>query len=124
VAQRLVAVGLDEPTAAALNGRYRGTFVEVVVGDASELRYPDGIFDSVGSASPCSTTCRRPRSRTPFWPPPSRSSARDHPTRLGTPDLMCGTTTDVKQREDLQDTLEHRPEDTEPASSIRACELG
>ncbi len=46
--KRLVAVELDESSAAGLAQRYEGTNVEVVVGDATRLVYPDGSFDSVG----------------------------------------------------------------------------
>ena len=44
----LVAIELDESLAAGLAERYAGTNVEVVVGDATKLAYPDGSFDSVG----------------------------------------------------------------------------
>ena len=47
--RQLVALELDERAAAALAARYSGTNVEVVVGDATRLDYPDGHFDSVGS---------------------------------------------------------------------------
>ncbi len=46
--KRLVAVELDESAAAGLARRYEGTNVEVVVGDATRLAYPEGSFDSVG----------------------------------------------------------------------------
>lgn len=46
--KRLVAVEIDESSAAHLSQRYEGTNVEVVVGDATSLAYPDGSFDSVG----------------------------------------------------------------------------
>ena len=46
--KRLVAVELDESSAAGLARRYEGTNVEVVVGDATRLAYPEGSFDSVG----------------------------------------------------------------------------
>jgi SAM-dependent methyltransferase len=46
--KRLVALELDEDAAAALASRYAGTNVEVVVGDATRIDYPDGHFDSVG----------------------------------------------------------------------------
>jgi ubiquinone/menaquinone biosynthesis C-methylase UbiE len=45
---RLVALELDPRIAAALAGRYVGANVEVVVGDATALSYPDASFDSVG----------------------------------------------------------------------------
>lgn len=45
---RLVAVEVDEMAAAALASRYAGTNVEVVVGDAAHLGFPDASFDSVG----------------------------------------------------------------------------
>jgi SAM-dependent methyltransferase len=47
--RRLVALEVDEEAAALLGTRYAGTNVEVVVGDATRLDYPDGHFDSVGS---------------------------------------------------------------------------
>jgi ubiquinone/menaquinone biosynthesis C-methylase UbiE len=46
--KRLVAVEIDESSAAGLAQRYEGTNVEVVVGDATKLAYPDESFDSVG----------------------------------------------------------------------------
>jgi ubiquinone/menaquinone biosynthesis C-methylase UbiE len=46
--KRLVAVELDESLAAGLAARFEGANVEVVVGDATRLGYPDGSFDSVG----------------------------------------------------------------------------
>jgi ubiquinone/menaquinone biosynthesis C-methylase UbiE len=45
---RLTAVEIDETAAAGLAGRYAGTNVEIVVGSAAELSYPDGSFDSAG----------------------------------------------------------------------------
>jgi len=45
---RLVALELDASSAAGLAQRYEGTNVEVVVGDATGLAYPDESFDSVG----------------------------------------------------------------------------
>jgi ubiquinone/menaquinone biosynthesis C-methylase UbiE len=45
---RLTAVEIDETAAAELAGRYAGTNVEIVVGSAAELSYPDGSFDSAG----------------------------------------------------------------------------
>jgi ubiquinone/menaquinone biosynthesis C-methylase UbiE len=47
--RRLVALEIDEEAAALLSTRYAGTNVEVVLGDATRLNYPDGHFDSVGS---------------------------------------------------------------------------
>jgi ubiquinone/menaquinone biosynthesis C-methylase UbiE len=47
--RRLVALEIDEEAAALLSIRYAGTNVEVVVGDATRLNYPDRHFDSVGS---------------------------------------------------------------------------
>jgi ubiquinone/menaquinone biosynthesis C-methylase UbiE len=47
--KHLVAIEIDGSLAAALTQRYEGTNVEVVVGDATTLTYPDGTFDSVGS---------------------------------------------------------------------------
>jgi SAM-dependent methyltransferase len=46
---RLTAVEVDEDAAALLLARYAGTNVEVIVGSGTELGYPDGSFDSVGS---------------------------------------------------------------------------
>jgi ubiquinone/menaquinone biosynthesis C-methylase UbiE len=46
--KRLVAMELDESSAAKLGQRFRGTNVEIVVGDATELACPDESFDSVG----------------------------------------------------------------------------
>jgi ubiquinone/menaquinone biosynthesis C-methylase UbiE len=46
--KRLVAMELDVSLADDLAQRYAGTNVEVVVGDATKLAYPDGSFDSVG----------------------------------------------------------------------------
>ncbi len=45
---RLVAVEADRPTAESLAERFAGSNVEVVPGDATELRFPDGSFDSAG----------------------------------------------------------------------------
>lgn len=45
---QLVAVELEESAAAELAQRYGGTNVEVLLGDATRLDYPDGAFDSVG----------------------------------------------------------------------------
>ena len=47
--RRLAAVDLSADSAAALRGRFSGTNVSVVAGDATELGYPDGSFDSVGT---------------------------------------------------------------------------
>jgi SAM-dependent methyltransferase len=44
---RLTALESDEAAAAALAERFPG--VEVAVGDATQMSYPDGSFDSVGS---------------------------------------------------------------------------
>lgn len=46
--RRLVAVELEPEAAAALKERFAGTNVEVVTGDATDLPYPEGSFDSVG----------------------------------------------------------------------------
>jgi SAM-dependent methyltransferase len=46
--KELVALELDETTAAALASRFAGTNVEVVVEDATRLPYREGRFDSVG----------------------------------------------------------------------------
>jgi SAM-dependent methyltransferase len=47
--KHLVALEVDEEAAAALAARYGGSNVEVVVGDATRIDYPDEHFDSVGS---------------------------------------------------------------------------
>jgi SAM-dependent methyltransferase len=47
--KRLTAFEIDEAAAAKLAERYAGSNVEVVIGDATKLSYPDGSFDSVGS---------------------------------------------------------------------------
>jgi SAM-dependent methyltransferase len=47
--KRLTVLEIDEAAAAKLVERYAGSNVEVVVGDATRLSYPDGSFDSVGS---------------------------------------------------------------------------
>jgi SAM-dependent methyltransferase len=47
--RRLVAVELEPEAAAKLKDRFAGTNVEVVTGDATDLPYPDGSFDSVGT---------------------------------------------------------------------------
>jgi SAM-dependent methyltransferase len=46
---RLTAVEVDTEAAAALQERYAGTNVEIVVGSGMDLQYPDCSFDSVGS---------------------------------------------------------------------------
>jgi ubiquinone/menaquinone biosynthesis C-methylase UbiE len=47
--KRLTVLEVDAAAAARLAGRYAGGNVEVVVGNATELSYPDEFFDSVGS---------------------------------------------------------------------------
>jgi ubiquinone/menaquinone biosynthesis C-methylase UbiE len=47
--KRLTALEIEEAAAAKLAEKYAGSNVEVVVGDATKLNYPDGSFDSVGS---------------------------------------------------------------------------
>ena len=47
--KRLTVLEIDEAAAAKLAQRYAGSNVEVVIGDATKLSYPDGSFDSVGS---------------------------------------------------------------------------
>ena len=47
--KRLTVVEIDEAAAAKLAERYAGSNVEVIVGDATRLSWPDGSFDSVGS---------------------------------------------------------------------------
>lgn len=47
--KRLTVLEIDEAAAAKLADRYAGSNVEVVIGDATTLSYPDGSFDSVGS---------------------------------------------------------------------------
>ncbi len=47
--KRLTAVEIDPEAAARLAEKYAGGNVEVVVGDATTLGYPDRSFDSVGS---------------------------------------------------------------------------
>lgn len=46
--KRLVAIEVEEAAAQALASRYAGTNVEVRVGDATRITFPDGHFDSVG----------------------------------------------------------------------------
>ena len=45
---RLVAVEHEEPAAEALAARYAGTNVEVIRGDATDLRLADASFDAAG----------------------------------------------------------------------------
>jgi SAM-dependent methyltransferase len=47
--KRLTVLEIDAAAAEALAERYDGSNVEVVVGDATRLGWPDGSFDSVGS---------------------------------------------------------------------------
>jgi SAM-dependent methyltransferase len=47
--RRLTVLEIDEAAAAKLAQRYAASNVEVVIGDATKLSYPDGSFDSVGS---------------------------------------------------------------------------
>ena len=46
--KRLTVLEIDEGAAGKLAERYAGSNVEVVIGDATKLSYPDGSFDSVG----------------------------------------------------------------------------
>jgi ubiquinone/menaquinone biosynthesis C-methylase UbiE len=46
--KRLTALEIDDAAAAKLADRCQGGNVEIVVGSAAELEYPDGSFDSVG----------------------------------------------------------------------------
>jgi ubiquinone/menaquinone biosynthesis C-methylase UbiE len=48
---RLVAVEQEQEAAARLADKYAGTNVEVVVGDAAALEYPDASFDTVASCT-------------------------------------------------------------------------
>jgi SAM-dependent methyltransferase len=45
----LVAIEVDSVAAEALRTRFAGTNVEVVTGDATDLPWPDGTFDTVAS---------------------------------------------------------------------------
>jgi len=47
--KKLTVLEIDSAAAAKLADRYAGSNVEVMVGDATTLSYPDGSFDSVGS---------------------------------------------------------------------------
>jgi SAM-dependent methyltransferase len=47
--KKLTVVEIEETAAARLAERYADSNVEVVTGDATNLRYPDESFDSVGS---------------------------------------------------------------------------
>jgi ubiquinone/menaquinone biosynthesis C-methylase UbiE len=47
--KRLTVLEIDEAAAAKLAEKYAGSNVEVVIGDATKLSYPDESFDSVGS---------------------------------------------------------------------------
>ena len=47
--KRLTVLEIEEAAAAKLAERYAGSNVEVIVGDATRLSWPDGSFDSVGS---------------------------------------------------------------------------
>jgi ubiquinone/menaquinone biosynthesis C-methylase UbiE len=47
--KRLTALEVDAAAAARLTKRYAGGNVEVVIGDATALSYPDESFDSVGA---------------------------------------------------------------------------
>jgi SAM-dependent methyltransferase len=46
--KRLTALEIDDEAAGKLAGRYAGGNVDVVVGNAAEVSYPHGSFDSVG----------------------------------------------------------------------------
>jgi ubiquinone/menaquinone biosynthesis C-methylase UbiE len=48
---RLIAVEHEEEAAARLAERYQGTNVEVVLGDAAALGYPDASFDTVATCT-------------------------------------------------------------------------
>lgn len=47
--KRLTALEVEPAAAATLADTYAGSNVEVVIGDAAELGYPDESFDSVGT---------------------------------------------------------------------------
>src|SRR5215469_16924966 len=47
--KRLTVLEIDATAAETLTKRYEGSNVEVIVGDATRLSWPDGSFDSVGS---------------------------------------------------------------------------
>jgi SAM-dependent methyltransferase len=47
--RQLTAQEVDPAAAAALAGKYAGGNVRIVVGDAADLNFADGCFDSVGS---------------------------------------------------------------------------
>lgn len=47
--QVLMVLEIDETAAAKLAKRYAGSNVEVIVGDATRLSWPEGSFDSVGT---------------------------------------------------------------------------
>jgi ubiquinone/menaquinone biosynthesis C-methylase UbiE len=47
--KRLTVLEIDAAAAETLAKRYDGSNVEVIVGDATRLSWPDGSFDSVGS---------------------------------------------------------------------------
>lgn len=49
--ERLVALEYEPEAAAKLADRFAGRNVEVVVGDASALGYPDGSFDTVATCT-------------------------------------------------------------------------
>ena len=46
--KRLKVLEIDATAAETLAKRYEGSNVEVIVGDATRLSWPDGSFDSVG----------------------------------------------------------------------------
>ena len=47
--RRLVAVEVDQQAADKLTEKYAGSNVEIIVGDAAGLDFPDASFDSVGT---------------------------------------------------------------------------
>jgi SAM-dependent methyltransferase len=47
--KRLTVLEIDEAAAAKLAERFAGSNVEVIVGDATRLSWPEGSFDSIGS---------------------------------------------------------------------------